>query len=115
MYCGGLGLRLIESFEDHAGFDGIMLGIPGAHYHFEFTKYRGQELPPAPALEDLTVFYLPSHLDWQGACASMAAAGFKHVPAFNPYWDVRGRTFEDADGYRVVLQREPWAEAKPKP
>jgi hypothetical protein len=24
-------------FEDHAGFDGVMLGEPGAPYHFEFT------------------------------------------------------------------------------
>jgi len=26
----------------------------------------------------------------------------------NPYWDRCGLTFEDPDGYRVVLQRENW-------
>lgn len=24
--------------------------------------------------------------------------------SFNPYWDASGQTFEDADGYRIVLQ-----------
>ena len=26
----------------------------------------------------------------------------------NPYWEIRGRTFEDLDGYRVVLQNSAW-------
>jgi YycE-like C-terminal domain len=30
------------------------------------------------------------------------------VKAYNSYWDVRGKTFEDADGYRVVLQCAAW-------
>jgi hypothetical protein len=34
----------------------------------------------------------------------MLAAGFVPVPSFNPYWDRAGLTFEDPDGYRVVLQ-----------
>lgn len=28
--------------------------------------------------------------------------------SFNPYWDRLGVTFEDPDGYRVVLQRDAW-------
>jgi hypothetical protein len=39
----------------------------------------------------------------------MIAAGFSPVAAFNPYWDTRGRTFEDDDGYRVVLQNAEWS------
>ena len=41
----------------------------------------------------------------------MQAAGFKVVPSFNPYWDPRGRTFEDPDGYRTVLQQAAWLAA----
>lgn len=26
----------------------------------------------------------------------------------SPYWDVSGKTFEDIDGYRVVLQQREW-------
>jgi hypothetical protein len=39
----------------------------------------------------------------------MLAAGFKQVTAFNPYWGVRGRTYEDHDGYRIVLQQAEWS------
>jgi prolyl oligopeptidase len=39
----------------------------------------------------------------------MRAAGFEPVPAFNPYWDRTGATFEDPDGYRIVLNRGEWS------
>jgi hypothetical protein len=39
----------------------------------------------------------------------MIVAGYEPVPSFNPYWDRAGRTFEDPDGYRVVLQNAPWS------
>lgn len=111
MYCRGLGLRVIGSFEAHDGFDGVMLGFPGAGYHFEFTRSREHPLTPSPTVEDLAVFYLPSEAEWQAACASMLAAGFRLVPSANPYWEARGRTFADVDGYRVVLERAAWTNA----
>ena len=40
MYCEGLGLRVIGSFADHAGFGGVMLGRADLQYHFEFTVCR---------------------------------------------------------------------------
>jgi hypothetical protein len=46
--------------------------------------------------------------EWEASCARMLAAGFRRVPSYNPYWDVHGRTFEDLDGYRVVLQNTVW-------
>ncbi len=30
------------------------------------------------------------------------------VASFNPYWDACGQTFEDPDGYRIVLQNAEW-------
>jgi hypothetical protein len=39
----------------------------------------------------------------------MIGARYEPVPSFNPYWDRAGRTFEDPDGYRVVLQNAPWS------
>lgn len=33
---------------------------------------------------------------------------YKPIRSFNPYWDQRGKTFEDPDGYRVVLQNASW-------
>lgn len=109
MYCRGLGLRVIGSFEDHDGFDGVMLGMAGANYHFEFTYSRRHPVRPAPTVEDLAVFYIPAESEWEATCARMLAAGFKQVTAFNPYWEIRGRTYEDHDGYRIVLQPAEWS------
>ena len=38
----------------------------------------------------------------------MMAAGYQLTPSFNPDWNRVGRTFGDADSYRVVLQNAPW-------
>ena len=108
MYCSGLGLGVLGSFENHAGFDGVMLGRAGCDYHFEFTHCSGHAVAPTPTKEDLAVFYIEEPGQWQSACANMLAAGFNEVESFNPYWDVHGRTFEDHDGYRVVLQCAQW-------
>jgi len=109
MYALGLGLKVVGSFEDHEGFDGVMLGSPGAGYHFEFTVSRRHPVHPAPTIEDLAVFYVPSATEWRAACVSMEAAGFKPVASYNPYWEKNGRTYEDFDGYRVVLQQAEWS------
>jgi len=109
MYRRGLGLGVVGSFEDHEGFDGVMLGVAGSGYHFEFTRHRTHPIAPAPTAEDLVVLYVPQEAEWRAACARMLAAGFTRVASFNPYWDARGCTYADADGYRVVLQRAEWS------
>ena len=113
-YRDGLGLEVLAHFEDHAGFDGVMLGRPGAPYHFEFTHQHGHVAGRAPTRDNLVVFYLPERAEWQAAVARMRGAGFEPVPSWNPYWDVSGATFEDADGYRVVLQHARWPDAGPQ-
>ena len=108
MYCQGLDLAVLGEFRDQEGFDGVMLGQPGTGYHFEFTHCRDHPVTPATTIEDLVVFYIPDRDAWQRACASMGRAGFTQVAAYNPYWRICGRTFEDPDGYRVVLQNASW-------
>lgn len=113
MYCRGLDLIVVGSFEDHDGFDGVMLATGGATCHFEFTVARRHPLAPTPTREDLVVFYIPSRAEWDAACSKMLAAGFLPGVSFNPYWDIRGRTFEDHDGYRSVLQNAAWTGDQP--
>lgn len=108
MYCRGLGLTLLGSFKDHEGFEGAMLGDARSRYHLEFTHCHAHRVKPTPTAEDLLVLYIPEETEWQTACYSMLAAGFKQVASFNPYWEIDGRTFEDPDGYRTVLQRAEW-------
>jgi len=109
-YRDGLGFEVLYEFKDHAGFDGVMLGIRGAPYHLEFTHTRGHEVGRSPTEDHLLVFYLPDLENWRAAINRMQRNGIQPVRAFNPYWDQRGITFEDPDGYRVVLQNSAWPE-----
>lgn len=108
MYEEGLGLERLGSFADHEGFDGVMLGLPGAGYHLELTSEKGRPHSEPPSKENLLVLYIPDSREWRSGCERMLRAGFREVSAYNPYWDRCGRTFEDPDGYRVVLQRDAW-------
>jgi hypothetical protein len=108
MYAKGLDLHVLGRFRDHDGFDGVMLGHPGHPYHLEFTHQRGHRVTSVPDPDQLLVFYIPERDAWTRSCARMQAAGFRPVAACNPYWDRLGRTFEDLDGYRVVLQNAAW-------
>ena len=62
------------------------------------------------ALEEANAQYAPSYAEdeWTAAVDRMEAAGYQSGPSLNPYWDRHGRTFEDPDGYRVVLQNAAW-------
>jgi hypothetical protein len=108
MYVKGLGFKLLGSFEGHNGFDGSIVGHAQHPYHLEFTQHRGTRVGRAPTQDNLLVFYFPEAAAWEACCAQMLAAGFAHVPSYNSYWDEVGRTFEDIDGYRVVLQNREW-------
>lgn len=107
-YRDGLGFEVLASFENHEGFDGVMLGHAGAGYHLEFTHRHGERAGRAPTEENLLVFYLPDRAEWQAVFDRMLSTGYKPVKPANPYWGKDGVTFEDPDGYRVVLQNTAW-------
>lgn len=107
-YRDGLGFEVLAAFEDHAGFDGVVLGSPHAPYHLEFTRQRGHRAQASPDAETLLVFYLPDAAQWRAAVGRLQATGAAPVAARNPYWDQAGLTFEDPDGFRVVLQNAAW-------
>jgi len=109
MYCSGLGLSVVGSFENHEGFDVVMLGSEHCDYHFEFTACRHHPIVPVSTPEDLVVFYIPDLAEWDSRCAAMVSAGFEQVKSFNPYWDMSGKTFQDLDGYRIVIQNDSWS------
>ena len=107
-YRDGLGFHVLYEFGGHGHFDGIMLGHPGAPYHLEFTKAHGHTAGRAPTEDNLLVFYLPETAPFEAAVQRMRRAGFSPARAFNAYWDMKGVTFEDPDGYRIVLQNAAW-------
>lgn len=103
-YREGIGLIEIGSFRDHDGYDGAFLAIPGTGAHLELTAGGGHGTP-APHPESLLVLYLG---DDQAVEAVAARLGVDPTPSANPYWAEHGVTFEDPDGFRVVLVPEDW-------
>ena len=65
MYATGLGFTVFAQFEDHDGFDGIILGHPQQPYHLECTTQRGHHVGKAPTQDHLLVFYLPDRDEWE--------------------------------------------------
>ena len=103
-YRDGLGLVELSRFEDHAGYSGVMLGLPGRAYHLEFTSHVDGSPCPAPTKDNLLVFYVPSHEAIARTVDRLGLMGDPAVTAENPYWDENGAvTIEDPDGWRVVL------------
>jgi hypothetical protein len=87
-----------------------MLGHKGGAYHLAFVHKTGHQKGQGPTDDNLLVFYLPDAEEWKRAVERLEKLGNRPVKAFNPYWDKNGKTFEDPDVYRVVLQHASWPE-----
>ena len=107
-YHEGLGLAILGSFQNHAGYDGVMLGLSGHEYHLEFTQHQNGSPCPAPTKDNLLVFYLDDKTSLTETAARLKRLGYSPVPPENPYWQQKGLTFEDPDGWRVVLFDGVW-------
>lgn len=99
-----LGLTELTRFSDHEGYTGVILDLPGTDAHLELTT-GGDHGAPTPHPESLVVLYLG---DWDAVRARAATITSEPVPAANPYWNRYGLTFEDPDGFRVVLAACSW-------
>ena len=102
-YRDALGLEQIASFEGHAGYDGVMLALPGRRDHLEFTHHESGSPCPAPTKDNLLVFYVEDDGAFRETAARLRRHGHEPVAPENPYWAEEGLTFEDPDGWRVVL------------
>jgi len=102
-YRDALGLPQVGSFSRHAGYDGVMLGLPGRDYHLEFTRHSGGSPCPAPTRDNLLVLYVEDAAALSLLLRRLEERGHLPVEPENPYWAARGFTFEDPDGWRVVL------------
>jgi catechol 2,3-dioxygenase-like lactoylglutathione lyase family enzyme len=108
-YKNGLGLQEVGRFENHAGYDGVMLGLPDTTYHLEFTQQHNGEPLPTPTNEHLLVLYYDNEKDYVDANTRLQEFGVFPVAPENPYWKDKSETYEDPDGYRIVLFRGRYA------
>jgi hypothetical protein len=86
------------------GHERLQLRIAGTGAHLEFTAGGGHGAP-APHPGSLLVRYLGDDAAVQTVAAHLRV---DPVPPANPYWAGQGLTFEDPDGFRVVLMPERW-------
>jgi hypothetical protein len=102
-YCEGVGLEKIGSFSGHRGYIGIMIGLPNANYHLEFTQHIEGSPCPAPTNDNLLVLYIPNRSTIQLIAERLLQMGYPEVEPENPYWAEKGVTIEDPDGWRIVM------------
>jgi catechol 2,3-dioxygenase-like lactoylglutathione lyase family enzyme len=97
-----LGLKVLGEFKNHHNYDGVFLGIPGESWHLEFTV---SDAPPAHSADedDLLVFYAESLDEFNAIKEKFIVNKAKPVKPKNPYWEKNGITFEDPDGFRIVI------------
>jgi catechol 2,3-dioxygenase-like lactoylglutathione lyase family enzyme len=102
-YEDGLGLRRIDSFEGHAGYSGVMLGLPGKEVHLELTTHEGGSPGAPPTRDNLLVLWLADQDAIAAVEARMRGLGHRPVEPENPYWS-DDLVYEDPDGWGLVLR-----------
>jgi catechol 2,3-dioxygenase-like lactoylglutathione lyase family enzyme len=104
-YRDGMGLPMIAHFENHAGYSGVILGTPTGHFHLEFTHAEAGSPCPAPTKDNLLVFFIAEDKVYAEAVKRMKDHGYEPLEPENPYWKDKSYTFEDPDGWRMVIYR----------
>lgn len=102
-YRDALGLPELGGFQNHDGYTGMMLGLPGEGTHLEITTHTTHHAGRAPNRDSLLVLYIDDNDAIAALVKRMASHGHTPVPPENPYWALGGVTFEDPDGYGLVL------------
>ncbi|MCA1009368.1 VOC family protein [Halobacillus halophilus] len=102
-YEEGIGLPKLTYFINHAGYDGVVFGLPDCQYQLEFTTHEEGSPCPAPSKDNLLVLYIAEKKEIQLIESRLANLGFHAVAPENPYWEEKGITIEDPDGWRLVL------------
>jgi catechol 2,3-dioxygenase-like lactoylglutathione lyase family enzyme len=108
-YVDGLGFSVLQRAQGTStGVRNLlMLGLPGAGWHFELIHDTARAVGPVSSPDDLLVLFLGAPAD-AALIDRIEQAGGKRVAAHNPWWDQIGVTIADPDGYRLVLCEREW-------
>lgn len=103
-----VGLDLLFEFEDHDGFDGVILGLGDETSQLELVHAPDADIVPRPSVEDQLVLYFDGLSSRDQVVARLSGAGFPALApdddTVNPYWARVGAVVVvDPDGYRLVL------------
>lgn len=97
-----VGLEKTGGFRDHAGYNGLFMGIPGQDWHLEFTTSALSARQTFDE-DDILVFYVHSFQELEDIRLKIKKANLEIQTARNPYWVENGIMVLDPDGYRVVF------------
>jgi predicted enzyme related to lactoylglutathione lyase len=107
-YVDAVGFGVLAQWEDHEGYDGVVLSIGNATRQLELLQQHG--VLPAPTSEDQIVLYLGSIESVDTTAERIRQAGHEPVRSPNPYWKRDGALcFIDPDGYWLILSPSSWA------
>ena len=111
-YVEGLGFSVLQRGRGASAGERnlLMVGLPGAAWHFELIHDTARTIEPVLTPDDLWVLYLDQPVD-PALIERITEAGGRQVAAHNPWWDQIGVTIEDPDGYRLVLCERAWSSA----
>lgn len=101
-----LEMDLVSSFSDHSGYSGFIFKLPGQDVELEFIYQENIKRYPKPTPENLLVWYIDNPLEWEKKIKSLEDRKVKEVQPENPWWEGRSRTFEDPDGWRIVISKK---------
>ncbi len=101
-YTSTLGLIVLGSFEDHAGYNGVFLGEENSNWHIEFTE-DSNVANHHPDEDDLLVFYFPGEHERNTIKQNFIDSNISEMVPKNPYWKKNGVCFKDPDGYGIIL------------
>jgi len=103
-YQTGVGLEQISSFENHSGYNGVMLGLPGQPYHLEIIEREGGDANINYNKDNLLVFYFEDLTAITNIESRLNGMGYPTLPAKNPWWNDHGAVYiEDADQWGIIL------------
>jgi catechol 2,3-dioxygenase-like lactoylglutathione lyase family enzyme len=98
-----VGLEILSRFEDHEGYDGVILGNSGGQWEIEVTHHSSGMPLPSPSEEDIIVLYLNRELA-RGITDRLRHAGHPPKEHPNPYWQaMEASAHTDPDGYTVII------------
>ena len=101
-----VGLEILSHFENHDGYDGVIMGYPNTEWEIEVTRHSSGLPLPTPTEEDIIALYVGI-----GAADEiikrLLLAGYPQIKHSNPYWESAGASVHvDPDGYAFVIHPE---------
>lgn len=103
-YERGIGLRRIASFEDHAGYTGVVFGLPDERAQLELTA-RADSPAPAPTRDSHLVIYYDAREAHAEVVERLRRMRYARATPQNPWWQAIADAFVDPDGWEVILVR----------